>query len=142
MYYILVGVCYTMSQHVTSWKMIGYQWKHKDLYGYFPKDKYGWIGSVCNSLTLPQANLSEINQYSTYALNSQYTDWVGTSTFHAWKVKPLIKIMYHKILNETGRWRIFLSIQIWYLLNNGNSHDNWFSFQVSMINYFKQKFSR
>lgn len=31
----------------------------------FPKDKYGWIGSVCNSLTLPQANLSEINQYST-----------------------------------------------------------------------------
>lgn len=56
---------YTMSQHVTSWKMIGYQWKHKDLYRYFPKDKYGWIGSVCNSLTLPQANLSEINQYST-----------------------------------------------------------------------------
>lgn len=31
----------------------------------FPKDKYGWIGSVCNSLTLPQANLLEINQYST-----------------------------------------------------------------------------
>lgn len=28
---------YTMSQHVTSWKMIGYQWKHKDLYRYFQR---------------------------------------------------------------------------------------------------------
>lgn len=27
----------TMSQHVTSWKMIGYQWKHKDLYRYFQR---------------------------------------------------------------------------------------------------------